>query len=174
MSEMTFGSRLALLEKRPLQMAHLGLTVSRWAYVEQAMAFFYDYLLAQKGEPREFGWPIDGLGVASFGAVRSVRTKLDLLYLAIEWRLGEKVLKEFQSTTATKIESASRARNIVAHGLVEFSDAHPEALIVGWNGQDLVYTVSDFVAVLDKIKEAHDSVTCFHNIRARSLLQVST
>lgn len=155
-------------------MAYLGAAVSRWAYVEQTMAFFYDYLLAQKGVPQEYGYPVDGLGVASFGAVHSMRTKLDLLYFAIDWRLGPAILEEFKSNVARKIEAASRARNILAHGVVQYSDEHPDALVVMWSGTEIVYRDSDFEAVLEKIKEAEVAVSWFHNKRARQLLQTGS
>lgn len=160
-----------LLEERPIQMAYLGLIVARWAYVEQAMAFFYDYLLAQRDEPKEFGWPVDGLGVASFGAVRSIRTKIDLLSLAIEWRLGESVLEEFNEVTVKKIEAAVRPRNVIAHALVESRDDKPDALVFDLNGREIVYAQADFDSILDKISDAHESIVWFHNKKARSLLQ---
>lgn len=171
MDAVAYGPWGRLLEKRPLHLAYLGMAVSRWAYVEQSMAFFYDYLLAQKGAGQEFGQPVDGLGVASFGAVRSTRTKLDLLYLAIEWRLGEAILDEFKTTTARKVEAAAKERNLLAHGLVEYSDQLPDALLVLWNGQQRIYRHSDFEAVLERIKEAEISVARFHNLRARPLFQ---
>lgn len=160
-----------LLEKRPVQMAHIGLIVTRWAYVEQAMAFLYDYLLAQRGESREFGWPVDGLGVASFGAVRSIRTKIDLLSLAIEWRLGESVLEEFKRSTVKRIEAAVRPRNVIAHALVEVHDDKPDALVFDLNGREITYAQADLVEILSKIADAHESVVWFHNKKARSLLQ---
>jgi len=160
-----------LLEQRPAQLAMVGLIVARWAYVEQAMAFFYDYLLAQKGPPQEFGYPIDGLGVASFAAVRSLRAKLDLLHLAIEWRLGGEVLAEFKDSAGRRIETASRARNVVAHGYARCSDEYPDALVYDWNGRDNVYTTAALADVLEKVGDAHEVVAWFHNIRARSLIQ---
>lgn len=171
MDTVAYGPWGNLLEKRPLHLAYLGMAVSRWAYVEQSMAFFYDYLLAQKGEGQKVSQPVDGLGVASFGAVRSTRTKLDLLYLAIEWRLGAAILDEFRSTTARKIEAASKERNILAHGVVQYSDQHPDALIVVWNGQEKFYRYADFEALLEKIKETEIAVAWFHNKRVRPLFQ---
>lgn len=160
------------MTNRPQQMAQLGLVIAQWAYVEQAMAFLYDYLLAQHGPPEEFGRPVDGLGVAAFGVVRATRTKLDLLHLAIEWRLGAEVLAEFVSDAGKKIELASKARNVLAHGLVEFSDSHPDALIIDWNGQEIIYRPADFAATTEKLRIAHEAVARFHNIRARQILQI--
>lgn len=173
MKEMIGGFTSDLLEKCPTQMSYIGLVIARWAYVEQAMAFFYDYLLAQKEEKKEFGWSVDGLGVASFGAVRSIRTKIDLLCLAVEWRLGNDVLDEFVKVQVKKIEVASRARNAIAHGLVSTHESRSDVLVFYLNGQDIVYATTDFVAVLDRIAEAHESVVWFHNVKARSLLQSS-
>lgn len=173
MDNLTFGPWGRLLEKRPLHLAYLGMAVSRWAYVEQSMAFLYDYLLAQKGTGQGFSQPIDGLGIASFGAVRSTRTKLDLLYLAVEWRMDEAMLGEFKSVTARKVEAASKERNILAHGIVEYSDQVPDALLVQWNGQYKTYRYADFEATLDKIKEAEVSVSYFHNKRARPFFQAA-
>jgi hypothetical protein len=160
-----------LLAERPTQAAYMGLAVARWAYVEQAMAFFYDYLLAQRDEPRKYGWPVDGLGVASFGAVRSIRSKIDLLTLAIEWRLGEAFVEEFQATVLKKIEAASRVRNVIAHGLVEVRDEAPVSLVFELSGKEFVYSDSDFLAALEKIADAHEAVVWFHNKRAREMLQ---
>lgn len=171
MKEMIGRFTSDILEKCPVQLAHMGLVIARWAYVEQAMAFFYDYLLAQKEEPREFGWPVDGLGVASFSAVRSVRTKIELLSLAIEWRLGNEVLGEFKEISVKKIEIASRPRNVIAHGIVSTHDSRPNVLVFDVNGQDIVYTNNDFVSALDKIADAHESVVWFHNVKARAILQ---
>lgn len=173
MKEMIGGFTSDILEKCPVQMAHMGLVIARWAYVEQAMAFFYDYLLAQKEEPREFGWPVDGLGVASFSAVRSVRTKIELLSLAVEWRLGDEALDEFIRVSVKKVEIASRARNVIAHGIVSTHESRSDVLVFYLNGQDVAYTTNDFVSVLDKIAEAYESVVWFHNVKARSLLQSS-
>lgn len=171
MRDRFFGPSADLLEKRPVQLAYVGLVVTRWAYVEQAMAFFYDYLLAQKEEKREFGWPVDGLGVASFAAVYSINTKIELLSLAIEWRLGEDVRVEFRNTAAKKVSEAAKERNAVAHGLAEVHDDKPDSLVFEGKRGDPVYNNERFIVVLEKIAEAHEAVTQFHNIRARSILQ---
>lgn len=171
MRELILINTLNLLDKRPQQMAYVGLIVARWAYIEQALAFLYDYLLAQKGPSQECGHPIDGLGVASFGVVRSLRGKLDLLHFAIEWRLGEAVLKKFKQSVGKKFDAASIARNVLAHGLVSLSEDHPDSLVYDLGGNEYVYTESKLLDVVDLLADAHEAVSSFHNIRARKLLQ---
>ena len=171
MHQLTYGPRSSLLKERSSQLAQLGIIVADWSSVEQVMAFLYDYLLAQRGEPREFGHSIDGLGVAAFGVVHSVRTKLDLLHYVIEWRLGLEILAEFRSTTGEKIAAAAKARNTLAHGVVEYSNAVPDALIINWNGREIIYREQDFEEVRSKIRAAYEAVVWFHNKRARGLCQ---
>jgi hypothetical protein len=166
-----FESDTRLLAERPEQLALIGLIIVRWSRAEQAMAFFYDYLLAQREEPKEFGWPVDGLGVASFAAVRPLRTKLELLQLAIQWRLGEGVLDQFKASVMKKLESAGRERNVLAHGLVEAAEGRMDALAVEWNGNDVCYDSAKLSHVLEKIGEAHEALSQFHNVLARQILQ---
>ena len=173
MQEITYGPRKKLLEKRPSQLAQLGIIIADWASVEQAMAFFYDYLLAQRGQPTEFGHSIDGLGVAAFSAVHSYRTKLEMLNFAIEWRLGLEVLSEFMDAAGRKIQAAATARNTLAHGVVEYSHSVPDALIVNYNGREIIYRAQDFEDARTKIRAAYEAVVWFHNIRARGLCQTA-
>ena len=83
--ELGLNSTRTLLEDRPRQLAQVGLVIARWAHVEQAMAFLFDYLLA----------------------------------------------------TARLSNIASKARNVLAHGLIHASDEYPNALVIeSWNGME--------------------------------------
>lgn len=167
------NSTRRLLEDRPRQLAQVGLVIARWAHVEQAMAFLFDYLLAQVGEAQEYGQPVDGSGVLEFSEIRSTRAKLDELNRLVELRMGLDAAREFELTTARLIKIASNARNVLAHGLIHASDEYPDALVIEtWNGMEQVFREPEFRDALRKIDEAYESTLEFHHKKARGMLQL--
>jgi hypothetical protein len=161
-----------LLVECPDLMALVGLIAAEWAKVEEELAFLYDYLLAQRGEPKEFGHSVDGLGVATLYAVESNRTRESMLLLAVEWRMGLDAVEHFKINVIAPLNVARKGRNRIAHARMFVSEKYHGALILrARDGEYYRVTENWLRGVVDSIYTASEAVQHFHHKVARPVLQ---
>ena len=142
---------------------YIGEIAVRWSRLESLLATLFGLLLFGYDANDAQNDPVGQRAATdAFEAVRSFRTKVDLLLRVTESKLGEKSAAAFR-TKLGPLESTARSRHNIIHGRWAMTSDKPPQLvrIRGPLERPLVYEASDFLGVLDAIRVGERELAFF-------------
>lgn len=142
---------------------YIGEIAVRWSRLESLLATLFGILLFGYDAKDEQNDPVGQRAAAdAFEAVRSFKTKVELLLKVTESKLGEKAATDFRCKLKP-LESTALQRHNIIHGRWAMTNDKPPQLvrIRGPLEQPLIYEASDFLGILDAIRVGEKELAVF-------------